>query len=353
MKVHIFLPCLLLLLLASPMAAQEEDIHKPHPSAADIKKEVEDHNNPASEIIQEISDAANNKTFEIETEIRSSLKRAEKIIDMTFGSIDEMTLRNSWREGLAVDKDLQFEADLTFYKIKAVYDYPCKSINFLFGIRSDLEVFTFNARRYLLCFLKFFDQEIKEYLSDLVVTGAINVLKSGHANPISTFFTNLIIIEGPLRLKEELWGALYKYVEENAELNRSFESLIKNLINLCFNREQFAVELAHFQRYHSTSLLFFFYDMVIMFLEDKEIYLSAYDFIQPDSSLISNPESMDPQYVTNKYSEILLQDLNRFKEIQKSYQTNPASTVYHRTYAKYVDKNIKLLCRIIYRTEDC
>ena len=99
--------------------------------------------------------------------------------------------------------------------------------------------------------------------------------------------------------------------------------------------------------------IFFFYDMVIAFLEDRQIYLSAYDFIQPDASLISNPDSMDPRYVTDRYSEILLQDLNRFKEIQRSYQANPASTVYHKTYAKYIDKNVKLLCRIIYKTEDC
>lgn len=322
-------------------------------SAAELKHAVEEHNNPASDAVDDIQIATQNKTLDMESDLRSSLKKVEKMIDMTFGSIDEATLRNSWREGLAVEKDLQFESDVTFYQLKTVYDYPCKSINFLFGIRSDFEVFTFNARRYLLCFLKLFHQEIKEYLSDLVVSGSINVLKSGHANPVSTFFTNLVIIEGPLKLKEELFGALYKYVEENTELNRSFEGLVQRLVQLTFDPKLFARELDHFKRFQATSLLFFFYDMVIAFLEDRQIYLSAYDFIQPDASLISNPDSMDPKFVTDRYSEILLQDLNRFKEIQRGYQTNPASTVYHKTYAKYIDKNVKLLCRIIYKTEDC
>lgn len=339
------------LALSAGLVLASEDAPHGHPK--DPKAEVEAHNNPASDALEDLNIAVQNKTLEMETDIRAALKKVEKIIDMTFDSIDEATLRNSWREGLAVEKDLQFEADVTFYKLKAVYDYPCKSINFLFGIKSDFEVFTFNARRYLLCFLKFFNQEIKEFLSDIVVEGSISILKSGHPNPISTFFTNLIVIEGPLKLKEELFGALYKYVEENAELNRSFESLVDKLVHLTFDKNQFAADLRRYKQLHSTSLVFFFYDMLIMFLEDREVYLSAYDFIQPDASLVSNPDSMDPLYVTNKYSEILVQDLQRFKEIQKSYRTNPASTVFHKTYAKYIDKNVRLLCHIIYQTEDC
>lgn len=322
-------------------------------SAEEIKESSERHNNPASDVLDELDIAIQNKTLDVESDIRASLKKVESIIDSTFSSIDEMTLRNSWREGLAIDKDLKFEADVTFYALKTVYNYPCKSINFLFGIKNEMEVFKFNARRYLLCFLKFYNHEVKEFLSDVVVTGTINVLKSGASNPISTFFTNLLIIEGPLRLKEELFGALYKYVEENSELNKSFETLIEKIVELTFDNKLFHHELTEFKKFHSTALLFFFYDMVIVFLEDKEIYLSAYDFIQPDANLISNPDSMDPRYVTNKYSEILLQDLNRFKEIQKSYLTNTASTVYHRTYALYIDKNVKLLCNIIYKIEDC
>lgn len=318
-----------------------------------VQAAVEANNNPASESLEELGVAVQNKRLEMETDMRAALKKVEKIIDMTFDSIDEATLRNAWREGLAVEKDLQFESDVTYYKLKAVYDYPCKSINFLFGIRSEFDVFAFNARRFPLCFLKFFSQEVKEFLSDLVIEGAINVLRSGRPNPVSTFFTNLVIIEGPLKLKEELFGALYKYVEENHELNRSFEALVQNLVRLAFDRQQFAAELRAFRQRQSTALVFFFYDMLIMFLEDREVYLSAYDFIQPDASLVSNPESMDPKYVTDRYSEILAQDLRRFKEIQASYRTNPASTVYHRTYAKYIDKNVRLLCRIIYHTEDC
>lgn len=317
------------------------------------REEVERHNNPASEALDDLDISVQNKTMEMESDIRAALKKVEKIIDLTFDSIDEQTLRNSWREGLAVEKDLQFESDVTFFKLKAVYDYPCKSINFLFGIKSDYEVFTFNARRYPLCFLKFFNQEIKEFLSDLVVEGSINILRSGHPNPISTFFTNLIVIEGPLKLKQELFGALYKYIEENPELNRSFETLIRQLIRLTFDKTHYSEVLRRFRQRHCTSFVFFFYDMIIMFLEDKEVYLSAYDFIQPDASLVSNPDSMDPKYVTDKYTEILAQDLRRFKEIQASYRSNPSSTVYHKTYSKYIDKNVRLLCHIIYQTEDC
>lgn len=324
-----------------------------HGSAQEVRSAVEANNNPASGSLDELGVAVQNKTLEMETDLRAALKKVEKIIDMTFDSVDEATLRNAWREGLAVEKDLQFEADVTFYKLKTVYDYPCKSINFLFGIRSEFDVFAFNARRFPLCFLKFFSQEVKEFLSDLVVEGSINVLRSGRPNPVSTFFTNLIIIEGPLKLKEELFGALYKYVEENHELNRSFEALVQNLVRLAFDKTLFASELRAFRQRQSTALVFFFYDMLIMFLEDREVYLSAYDFIQPDASLVSNPQSMDPKYVTDRYSEILAQDLRRFKEIQAGYRTNPASTVYHRTYAKYIDKNVRLLCRIIYHTEDC
>lgn len=322
-------------------------------TAEEIKTEVEEHNNPATELLKDLHISIQNKTLDIELEIRSSIKKVQAMVASTFSAIDEMTLRNSWREGLAVQKDLQFETDITFYKLKSVYDYPCKSINFLFGIKSDFEVFKFNANRYLLCFLKFYHHEIKELLTDVVVTGTINILKSGASNPISTFFTNILIIEGPLKLKEELFGALYKYVEENSELNRSFMSLIEQIILLNFDKKANHASIENFKKFHSTSLIFFFYDMIIIYLEDKEIYLSAYDFIQPDANLINNPDSMDPKYVTDKYSQILIQDLNRFKEIQKNYQTNTRSTVYHKTYAMYITKNIRLLCRIIYKVEDC
>ena len=321
--------------------------------AEEIKAKVERHNKPSSDLLDEMGISTQNSTLELESQLRSMLKRVEGVVDMTFSAIDEQTLRNAWREGLGVEKDLTFENDVTYYRLKDIYDFPCKSINFLFGIKNSFDIYSFNTRRYILCFLKFYDKPIKEYLSDIVVKGSINILKSGTSNPVSTFFTNLLIIEGPLKLKEELFGALYKYVEENMELNRSFEMVIDKLVKLTFDDKLYETEVSEFIEFHSTSIVFFFYEMIITYLENKQIYMSAYDFIQPDNNLMSNPASLDPKYVTDRYSEILLQDLNRFKEIRDTYQKKSSSTVYHQTYAGYVDKNIQLLCKIIYSIEDC
>lgn len=115
--------------------------------------------------------------------------------------IDTQSVRMAWREGRSVYRDLDFELDLNYYKLKEVIDNPCKTVNFLFNIKSDYEIYSFNSKKFLTCFLKFYDYEIKEYLSDIIVEGMVNILKSGYNNPISTFFSNVLIIEGPLKLK--------------------------------------------------------------------------------------------------------------------------------------------------------
>ena len=118
-------------------------------------------------------------------------------------------------------------------------DQPCKSIDFLFNIKSDIEVYEYNSKKYLLCFFKFYDLEIKEYLSDVILEGIVNILKSGYSNPVSTFFSNVLIIEGPLKLKNELFGAFYKYVNDTPELNDSFTNLIDILIKLTFDKKHY------------------------------------------------------------------------------------------------------------------
>lgn len=59
-------------------------------------------------------------------------------------------------------------------------------------------------------------------MSDIILEGINNTLKSGFSNPISTFFSNVLIIEGPLKLKNELFGVLYKYIDDTPELNDTY-----------------------------------------------------------------------------------------------------------------------------------
>ena len=194
---------------------------------------------------------------------------------------------------------------------------------------------------------------IKEYLNDLVIDGTINIVKSGSSNPISTFFTNLLIIEGPIKLKNELFGALYKYIDEAPDPNASYKALIDILIKMTFDSNRYAEEAKAFKKLKSTSMIFFFYDTIISFMEDNDVYLSAYDFIQPESNMVTNLDSMNPKYVSDKYMDILEQDLQRFKQIKSNYKQTGASTIYHKTYAMYVDKNIKILCNYLFKKEDC
>ncbi len=55
----------------------------------------------------------------------------------------------------------------------------------------------FNSKKYVLCFLKFNHLIIKDVLSDIIVEGVVNITKGGFGNPVSTFFANILIIEGP------------------------------------------------------------------------------------------------------------------------------------------------------------
>ena len=305
------------------------------------------------DLTQELNIVARNKTLELEDGLRAQLKKIEEIVETTYSAIDEQGLRNAWREGLGVDKDIDFEKDITFYQMKKSYENPCKSINFMFGVKSDFEVFQFNCDRFILCFLKFFDQMIKEFLSDIVLEGTINIVKSGSSNPISTFFTNLLIIEGPIKLKEELFAALYKYIDEAPEPNASYRALIDILVKLAFDHKAYEEEAKEFKKLRASSMIFFFYDTIITYMENNDVYLSAYDFIQPESNMVTNLDSMNPEYVSNHYMDILRQDLERFKQIRANYKKKTALTIYHKTYETYVDKNIKILCNYLDQQEDC
>lgn len=163
--------------------------------------------------------------------------------------------------------------------------------------------------------MKYYDIFIKEFLSDLIVEGVINILKSGFNNPISTFFTNVLIIEGPLKLKEELFAAFYEYIDSTAELNNVMIYLINTLIAMTFDSKENKHIGDKFIKEKSTTLAFFLYDIIIVHADDNDIYLSAYDFVQPDSNMINSPESMDPLYISENFKKALELDLNKFKKI--------------------------------------
>lgn len=157
--------------------------------------------------------------------------------------------------------------------------------------------------------MKHIDQEIKEYLSDILIEGIINIVKSGYNNPVSNFFSNILIIEGPTRLKNELFAAFYEYVDSTAELNKIMSSLVNILIGLTYDYDQYKDKADKFKTEKSTALTFFFYDIIIVYAKNNDIYLSSYDFIQPDSTMINSPESMDPVYISTNYKEALEKDL--------------------------------------------
>lgn len=293
-----------------------------------------------------------NDELKLKNELKGTLDKVDKVVEMTFSAIDSHSIKTAWREGKSTDRDLEFEKDITFYKLKEILEFPCKSVNFLFEIKSDLEIFDFNAKRFLECFLRFNDEIVKEFLSDLIVEGIINILKSGYSNPISTFFSNLLIIEGPLKLKEELFGSFYKYVNETAELNDTFSGIIDIIIKKAFSDDH-EEEANNFIKSKSTTVAYFLYDIIIIYLDNNDVYLSAYDFIQPDSNMVNNFNSMDPVYISRTFKEALEKDLVKFKRLRDNYQDDGSSTIYHKAYHHYVTKNIQILCKYLYHTIDC
>lgn len=119
----------------------------------------------------------------------------------------------------------------------------------------------------MLCFFRFYDSLIKEILSDIAVEGIVNITKSGYGNPISTFFSNLLIVEGPKVLKEQLFAAFEKYIDDEQEINQSFSDLIDLLIRNSFDESEYESETSDFIRDKSTTLLHFFYDTIIKYME--------------------------------------------------------------------------------------
>lgn len=293
------------------------------------------------------------QALDLTNEMDSILDKIRNVVNMSFQSISQQTIVKNWREGLAIEKDLDFEELITHYQLKAVYDHPCKSIDFLFNIKGDLEVYQFNAKRFLLCFLKYYDLKVKEILSDIIVEGGVNILKSGFSNPVSTFFSNLLIIEGPLKLKEELFAAIYQYVDSNSDYHAVFSELIELIIKITFNEARYKCDMDKFIKLRSTTLSFFFFDIISTYMKNNDVYLSAYDFIQPDANMVTNMDSMNPKYISDNFTIALESDLAKFKRIRDNYEENPASTIYHKAYAKYIEDNIKILCQFLYHVGNC
>lgn len=343
MKKHIFALLFLFTMLGSSIGSDTDDSDE-SPS----KKST-----GLQDTLDTLAKNIENEEVDVSAELSALLNKIKGVVSTSFFAIDEQSIGKNWREGLAVDRDLDFERTITYYQLKTIYDYPCKSIDFLFNIKGDFAAYEFNIKRFMLCFLRYYDLEIKEYLSDIVVEGGINVMKSGYVNPVSTFFSNVLIIEGPLKLKEELFAAVYKYVDTQPQYNGVFKELIDCLIKLSYDKNQFRDELTKFLKVKSTTLLFFFYDIVITFLKDNDVYLSAYDYIQPDSTMITNPQSMSPKDISENFRAALEKDLSKFKQLRDNFQERPSSTIYHKAYVKYIADNIKTLCKFFYGNENC
>ena len=360
------------------------------------QEEVEEKHNVKSddlnEALDEIDERVGDKTLQLTEEMNSTLKRIENIVDTGMASIDDESIRKFWREGKEVERDIEFERDITFYEMRRVYDFPCKSVDFVFSVKDEFEEFGENVDQYPLCFLIYYDLEIKEFILDLVLKGVELILSSGFTNPVSTFFSNAIIIEGPLHVKQELFGAVYHYFNTSpvqTELFKEFFIMLKKMayiddgkneqdfvrpenllktdslkrkkevaavenheeeVNL---KEEFTYELQDFSMRQATSLTFFLYDIVTNSMHNNDVYLSAYDFIQPDANLINEPESMDPGYVNEHFKDVLEKELEKFKSVRDNAMQKPVQTIYHQAYNRYVDKSIKVLCQALYSTTDC
>ncbi len=100
-------------------------------------------------------------------------------------------------------------------------------------------------------------------------------------------------------------------------------------------------------------MTYFFYDIIIVYLENNDVYLSAYDFIQPDSNMINNFDSMSLQYISENFKKALKKDLEKFKKIRDDYSIDDNSTIYHKAYHSYITKNIEILCKYFYKSEEC
>ena len=379
---------------------EQEDKKKENEAPEEFGEDMETEEQPEknvksdelNEALEEIDENVGNKALQLTDEMNSTLKRIENIIDTGMAAIDDESIRKYWREGKEVERDIEFERDITFYEMRRVYDFPCKSVDFVFSVKDEYEEFSENVEQYPLCFLIYFDLEIKEFVLDLVLKGVESILSSGYTNPISTFFSNAIIIEGPLHVKQELFGAVYHYFNTSpvhTELFKEFFEMLKKLAfiddgkndhnfvrpeNLLKSdslkrkknvenvedheeevdlKESFTEDLEDFSMRQATSLTFFLYDIVTNSMHNNDVYLSAYDFIQPDANLINEPDSMNPGYVNEHFKEVLEKELEKFKTVRDNTPKRAVQTIYHAAYNRYVDKSIKVLCQALYSTTDC
>ena len=396
----LFIVSTLILFNAHIIKANAEEAKDPT-EVQEFDPDMETHQDPEKhadltdldEALDEIDNKVHDKAFELEQELNSTLKRIENIVDTGMAAIDDETIRKYWREGKEIERDIQFERDVTFYENREIHDFPCKSVDFVFSVKEDFEEFEENVNKYPLCFMIYFDLEIKEYLIDLILKGVENILSSGYTNPVSTFFTNAIIIEGPLSLKREIFGAIYDYYNTSPVQTEVFKELFYMLKKMTFiddgkNDENFVKPVnllkpdslerrkaephnheAHFEELsvhdafreeledfairQATPLTFFIYDIITNTMHNNDVYLSAYDFIQPDVNLINEPESMNPGYVNANYKNVLKKELERFKEVKNVEKKKIHPTIYHLAYTQYVDKSIKVLCTALYGTPEC
>ena len=285
--------------------------------------------------------------IELEQQLEGILYKIKETVQLTLSGIDASAIHQGWQEGLMVRKDSFFEEEVQFYFDKDKNKAPCKSINFLFNLKSDFRNFEYNAKDNLLCFLKSHDELVKELLSDVIVEGVVAIMKSGYANPVSTFYSNILIVEGPIKIKEEMFAALYEYFRNAQEINESLENFLDIIIKLAFGDEEEEVSaLSHaFIQNKGTTLTYFFYDILIKYNQDYAVYVSAYDYIQPDTNLINNPHSGDAEYISNEIVTILKTEYANINQMLEEMETEAGQrTTYQENYICYLKRTLHAIC---------
>ena len=69
--------------------------------------------------------------------------------------------------------------------------------------------------------------------------------------------------------------------------------------------------------------------------------------------MINSSDSMDPEYISKNFKQALEKDLQNFKKIKADYKVTGTSTIYHKAYKNYIEKNIKILCKFFYGKKEC
>lgn len=78
---------------------------------------MEDHNDQntvslndnVNKVQEDLEDNIEEQQLQAENDLKGTLKKVESVVEMTMSGIDLQTVRESWKEGLTVTRDLDFE----------------------------------------------------------------------------------------------------------------------------------------------------------------------------------------------------------------------------------------------------